>query len=726
MQQYKRYFKLSNREGCFAVVYMGESAEAAPEPLLATPPRAAPQAEDVGTGRTNDQARSNESSQGEQETRGGGPVDSSGEGRVAKPRPPLPRPEGTVNCPRCTSVDTKFCYYNNYNVKQPRYFCKACQRYWTEGGMLRNVPVGAGRRKNKPIQTRSQDTANPGMQPGENQGPTATSTYQGPGHAHSDYPPTALCTLHASSSASQPHENHGGVPAGTMSAMTGTSALHGAHLLRYQQAQDPSGYHRCFQDPQGQHAAPGHCPSCSQYMHGANGDDSSRRVRPRLDDSLPAPLPHHAAQGQQPGSHPSYPQLLPHGKLPGSPPRDHIPAQQPGSLHPAPSGLLPGTTGTPPHGMHPHAAAAAAAVAAASIPASQPPIYPGIPTAGTPYSHDPTPSQSAQSLAGTLASYPGVYRAQGAASGLGMGMGVGGLAAQVPQANMGYPGMGALGMPGGAGMQQAAGMAQGGWMSLAAVAGQHQEAVQRAAQAQQQLAAAQQQLQRVANFQAHQQLMQSSASHQAQLQAAASGWPPAGAAQQPPAAGSYPGMSNMSWPYNPLYGNGLQWPGFSGQNTGWEGARMEEAFGAQPHTQEEAASLEAAAAATMQNAQHAMHSAAVNGAAAAAAAAGAGEMIQNGHGMQGQGLPHNMMAMGSLHTQHSGLQGTHGNPYQLPGNPLLPPGHGQPMNAHYQNTGMQPHWPGYSLGAGGLSSSHHLMHAPPSRDTHGDGDQCTC
>ncbi|MED6217476.1 hypothetical protein PIB30_018111 [Stylosanthes scabra] len=46
-------------------------------------------------------------------------------------------------------MDTKFCYYNNYNVNQPRYFCKACQRYWTAGGTMRNVPVGAGRRKNK-------------------------------------------------------------------------------------------------------------------------------------------------------------------------------------------------------------------------------------------------------------------------------------------------------------------------------------------------------------------------------------------------------------------------------------------------------------------------------------------------------------------------------------------------------------------------------------------------
>ncbi len=54
-----------------------------------------------------------------------------------------------VACPRCDSLDTKFCYYNNYNVNQPRHFCKNCQRYWTAGGSLRNVPVGAGRRKNK-------------------------------------------------------------------------------------------------------------------------------------------------------------------------------------------------------------------------------------------------------------------------------------------------------------------------------------------------------------------------------------------------------------------------------------------------------------------------------------------------------------------------------------------------------------------------------------------------
>ncbi|KAI9185254.1 hypothetical protein LWI28_020657 [Acer negundo] len=59
------------------------------------------------------------------------------------------RPDKIVPCPRCNSLETKFCYFNNYNVNQPRHFCKNCQRYWTAGGTMRNVPVGAGRRKNK-------------------------------------------------------------------------------------------------------------------------------------------------------------------------------------------------------------------------------------------------------------------------------------------------------------------------------------------------------------------------------------------------------------------------------------------------------------------------------------------------------------------------------------------------------------------------------------------------
>ncbi|KAK6919943.1 Zinc finger, Dof-type [Dillenia turbinata] len=60
-----------------------------------------------------------------------------------------PQKDQALNCPRCDSTNTKFCYYNNYSLTQPRYFCKTCRRYWTEGGTLRNVPVGGGSRKNK-------------------------------------------------------------------------------------------------------------------------------------------------------------------------------------------------------------------------------------------------------------------------------------------------------------------------------------------------------------------------------------------------------------------------------------------------------------------------------------------------------------------------------------------------------------------------------------------------
>ncbi|KAK9283597.1 hypothetical protein L1049_011846 [Liquidambar formosana] len=61
----------------------------------------------------------------------------------------LKRPDKILPCPRCNSLNTKFCYFNNYNVNQPRHFCQNCHRYWTAGGTMRNVPVGAGRRKNK-------------------------------------------------------------------------------------------------------------------------------------------------------------------------------------------------------------------------------------------------------------------------------------------------------------------------------------------------------------------------------------------------------------------------------------------------------------------------------------------------------------------------------------------------------------------------------------------------
>ncbi|KAI8562686.1 hypothetical protein RHMOL_Rhmol03G0053900 [Rhododendron molle] len=63
----------------------------------------------------------------------------------------LKKPDKILVCPRCNSLDTKFCYFNNYNVNQPRHFCKHCHRYWTAGGTVRNVPLGTGRRKNKQL-----------------------------------------------------------------------------------------------------------------------------------------------------------------------------------------------------------------------------------------------------------------------------------------------------------------------------------------------------------------------------------------------------------------------------------------------------------------------------------------------------------------------------------------------------------------------------------------------
>ncbi|KAL3613584.1 hypothetical protein CASFOL_042618 [Castilleja foliolosa] len=62
-----------------------------------------------------------------------------------EPQEPAPK------CPRCDSSNTKFCYYNNYSLTQPRHFCKTCRRYWTKGGAIRNVPIGGGCRKTKKI-----------------------------------------------------------------------------------------------------------------------------------------------------------------------------------------------------------------------------------------------------------------------------------------------------------------------------------------------------------------------------------------------------------------------------------------------------------------------------------------------------------------------------------------------------------------------------------------------
>ncbi|KAK8583979.1 hypothetical protein V6N12_068231 [Hibiscus sabdariffa] len=89
---------------------------------------------------------------------GGGGGEGGGGGGDRRLRPH--HNHQALKCPRCDSLNTKFCYYNNYNLSQPRHFCKSCRRYWTKGGILRNVPVGGGCRKAKRTKTKaSSETA---------------------------------------------------------------------------------------------------------------------------------------------------------------------------------------------------------------------------------------------------------------------------------------------------------------------------------------------------------------------------------------------------------------------------------------------------------------------------------------------------------------------------------------------------------------------------------------
>uniref|UniRef100_A0A2N9FSS7 Dof zinc finger protein n=1 Tax=Fagus sylvatica TaxID=28930 RepID=A0A2N9FSS7_FAGSY len=86
----------------------------------------------------------------------------------------IPQPEAALKCPRCESTNTKFCYFNNYSLTQPRHFCKTCRRYWTRGGALRNVPVGGGCRRNK-RSSKSNRSKSPGTA-GRQAGSSSTST----------------------------------------------------------------------------------------------------------------------------------------------------------------------------------------------------------------------------------------------------------------------------------------------------------------------------------------------------------------------------------------------------------------------------------------------------------------------------------------------------------------------------------------------------------------------
>ncbi|CAL0324223.1 unnamed protein product [Lupinus luteus] len=98
-------------------------------------------------------------------------------------RKPRSEPEQALKCPRCDSTNTKFCYYNNYSLSQPRYFCKSCKRYWTKGGTLRNVPVGGGCRKAKRSLKKAQDQT---FTPTHNPNPLNTFPHLTYGHDSSD------------------------------------------------------------------------------------------------------------------------------------------------------------------------------------------------------------------------------------------------------------------------------------------------------------------------------------------------------------------------------------------------------------------------------------------------------------------------------------------------------------------------------------------------------------
>ncbi|CAN4099407.1 unnamed protein product [Withania somnifera] len=103
---------------------------------------------------------------------GGGGERFLGGGGDRRLRPNNHQNQQALKCPRCDSLNTKFCYYNNYNLSQPRHFCKSCRRYWTKGGVLRNVPFGGGCRKSK----RSKPKPSPSEAPEEQKSDTNSSS----------------------------------------------------------------------------------------------------------------------------------------------------------------------------------------------------------------------------------------------------------------------------------------------------------------------------------------------------------------------------------------------------------------------------------------------------------------------------------------------------------------------------------------------------------------------
>ncbi|KAM3391375.1 hypothetical protein ACQJBY_012824 [Aegilops geniculata] len=114
----------------------------------------------------------------------------------------LQQQQQKLECPRCSSTDTKFCYYNNYSTAQPRHYCPTCRRYWTQGGTLRKVPVGgacrrgsgsSSKRRRSSAAGRRRGVAATGRSPPPACG-TTLSASSSPGH-HRHRPGTDQCLL---------------------------------------------------------------------------------------------------------------------------------------------------------------------------------------------------------------------------------------------------------------------------------------------------------------------------------------------------------------------------------------------------------------------------------------------------------------------------------------------------------------------------------------------------
>ncbi|GMI95222.1 OBF binding protein 4 [Hibiscus trionum] len=130
-----------------------------------------------------------------------------------------PHHHQALKCPRCDSLNTKFCYYNNYNLSQPRHFCKSCRRYWTKGGILRNVPVGGGCRKAKRTKTKPSSETTTALPLPEQQ---QQHREQADAHSHSSSESSSLTATN--SNVAVTNNNNNGYAGGTAEAVSAVTS----------------------------------------------------------------------------------------------------------------------------------------------------------------------------------------------------------------------------------------------------------------------------------------------------------------------------------------------------------------------------------------------------------------------------------------------------------------------------------------------------------------------